>query len=62
MSSRLTFHFGTDGVRGVIDEEFTEFLVAVLAESTIRYWSRSMDYAGYSLALMPGGSPRNSRK
>ncbi|MGC9153072.1 MAG: phosphoglucomutase/phosphomannomutase family protein [Vulcanisaeta sp.] len=37
--SKLDFHFGTDGVRGVIDEEFTEFLVAVLAESTIRYWS-----------------------
>ncbi|WP_243666724.1 hypothetical protein [Vulcanisaeta sp. JCM 16159] len=40
MNDKLTFHFGTDGVRGVIDTEFTEFLVAVLAESTIRYWSR----------------------
>ena len=39
MGDRPTFHFGTDGVRGVIDEEFTEFMVAVLAESTIRYWS-----------------------
>ncbi|WP_069806520.1 phosphoglucomutase [Vulcanisaeta thermophila] len=36
----IHFHFGTDGVRGVIDEDFTEFLVAVVAESTIRYWSR----------------------
>lgn len=36
----LSFHFGTDGVRGVIDKEFDEFLVAVLAESTFRYWSR----------------------
>jgi len=40
MMSKLEFHFGTDGVRGVIDEDFTEYLVATLAESTIRYWSR----------------------
>ncbi|MCG2887145.1 MAG: phosphoglucomutase/phosphomannomutase family protein [Vulcanisaeta sp.] len=37
--SKLEFHFGTDGVRGIIDEDFTEYLVAILTESTIRYWS-----------------------
>jgi len=36
----FTFRFGTDGVRGIIDLEFTEDLVAVLTESTLRYWSR----------------------
>ncbi len=39
MSRELRFRFGTDGVRGVIDRDFNERLVAVLAESTLRYWS-----------------------
>ncbi len=34
------FRFGTDGVRGVVDRDFNERLVAILAESTFRYWSR----------------------
>ena len=40
MGEKLKFRFGTDGVRGIIDKDFNERLVAVLAESTIRYWSR----------------------
>lgn len=40
MGKEVSFHFGTDGVRGVIDRDFNERLVAILAESTFRYWSR----------------------
>ncbi|WP_428761940.1 phosphoglucomutase/phosphomannomutase family protein [Vulcanisaeta sp.] len=40
MNMKMAFHFGTDGVRGVIDRDFNEGLVAILAESTFRYWSR----------------------
>ena len=40
MSKEVSFHFGTDGVRGIIDKDFNEKLIAVLAESTFRYWSR----------------------
>ncbi|MGC9152793.1 MAG: phosphoglucomutase/phosphomannomutase family protein [Vulcanisaeta sp.] len=40
MSQKLFIKFGTDGVRGVIDRDFNERLVAVLTEATIRYWSR----------------------
>ncbi|ADY01188.1 Phosphoglucomutase [Vulcanisaeta moutnovskia 768-28] len=58
MGNKLTFHFGTDGVRGVIDEEFTEFLVAVLAESTFRYWSRKY---GLHRVLVSFDARRKSR-
>ena len=40
MGKEISFHFGTDGVRGTIDKDFNERLIAVLAESTFRYWSR----------------------
>jgi phosphomannomutase len=40
VGEKLKFRFGTDGVRGIIDKDFNERLVAVLAESTTRYWSR----------------------
>ncbi len=38
--SKAEFKFGTDGVRGVIDIDFTEWLVANVVEATYRYWSR----------------------
>ncbi|WP_054841866.1 phosphoglucomutase [Vulcanisaeta distributa] len=40
MGQGSAFRFGTDGVRGIIDKDFNERLVAILAESTFRYWSR----------------------
>ncbi|MFB6469891.1 MAG: phosphoglucomutase/phosphomannomutase family protein [Vulcanisaeta sp. AZ3] len=58
MADKLSFHFGTDGVRGVIDEEFTEYLVATLAESTFRYWSRKY---GLSKVLVGFDARRKSQ-
>ena len=47
MNGKIEFRFGTDGVRGIIDKGFNERPVAVLTESTTRYWSR-----GYGLKYL----------
>ncbi len=35
--------FGTDGVRGIIDEDFNELIVASVVEASIRYFSKKRD-------------------
>ncbi len=37
---KISIKFGTDGVRGVVGESITDLVIAVIAEATLRYWSR----------------------
>ncbi len=43
MSDIASIKFGTDGVRGVIDFDFNERVVAAVAEASLRYFSRKHD-------------------
>ncbi len=35
----INIRFGTDGVRGIIDQDFNELTVALTVEATLRYWA-----------------------
>ena len=43
MSDIASIRFGTDGVRGVIDFDFNERVVAAVAEASLRYYSKIKD-------------------
>ena len=35
--------FGTDGIRGIIDKELNEYVIALVTEATLRYWSSKFE-------------------